>query len=380
MTSLSHEIVGINPHASTAGASDTMLPQQPSATGPETQNESTSELPLPFLRGDASLPGTITYTFNNHPVRVVMKDGEQWWAAEDVLSDIGCDWNGYSSIMRVPSAFRRIIPIVTPFGAQNVAALTKLGLIFFLVMSKKPEAFSLLTWLICDAFPSSRWAGCYGIPASANLTLVAKPTLSFIAGLPFLSHNSPVVSEDAITQTDKPEHHEARLASAKLAADAKALALHINQIKSLAELIDEEFTKVMASHKLYNLPVATSENTEMVEVSQMLGVGLDGLFEALVQLKVYRTYGEGPWGGGKIINNTHLGGAKPYFHLQWNENSTNPDGTIPHGIRTVVTPMGVQWLFTLLWEGRFNSILEKIPSNPDLASMNSNDCLLLERL
>jgi len=328
MTGFSHKIVGGNPNTSTAG-SKARNEQKP------------SDLAVSFLHGDDSIPGIITYLFDGRPVRVALIDGEPRLVAEDLFNALGSIWNGNSSVWHVPRDFRRIHPIRTPSGAENVPVLSIPGLLALLDTSSSPNAISVLRWVICEVLPSLHWSGQQN----------SKPERSY----PTVMSLSP-----------EPIN--------RLAANAKALAMEIKRLNARTNQVDSRLTQLMSSQRLYNPPIEIRKNMDLDEVADVMGIEFEGLLEALRQMKVLRRGCEGYWFKRNMPYITFLCGSKPYFKFRLTSNSNSQGGTEFDSILPIATPLGIKWLFSLLWAGRFNSSLKTAlpnPGHPSVIALNT---------
>lgn len=105
----------------------------------------------------------VQFSFQNHPVRVVMIDGEPWWVAKDVCDVLEYAWSGAASIRHVPGEWKGIDSVPTPFGDQQMNVLSEQGLYFFVARSDKPKALPFQKWLAGDVVPSIRKTGSYSV-------------------------------------------------------------------------------------------------------------------------------------------------------------------------------------------------------------------------
>jgi len=100
-------------------------------------------------------------SFEDHPVRIQMIDGEPWWVAKDVAEMLGYIWNGTECIKHVPEKWRGVRSVLTPSGNQQMALLSEQGLYWFLARSDKPAALPFQEWVAGDVIPSIRRTGRY---------------------------------------------------------------------------------------------------------------------------------------------------------------------------------------------------------------------------
>jgi len=174
-----------------------------------------------------------------------------------------------------------------------------------------------------------------------------------------------------------------------LAATSKALALQAKHLEDQGAQVDRLFTRAMATRGLYKFPVATVENKRLDEVAALMGVHLDGLIKKLRQMRVLlsnaRTWEGKAWivpNYSYISRKSYYCSSMPFFHSFLPDFlPTKTNDQVTQECLPFVTPQGVQWCYCRLWEGKFNAILEEIPSNPYPAFLNSPaGWLLMERL
>lgn len=107
----------------------------------------------------------LTYSFDNQPVRIVMRDGVPWWVAKDVAEALGYGWAGSASIRHIPDQWKGVNSVLTHSGLQDMAVLSEQGLYFFLGRSDKPKALPFQMWLAGDVVPSIHKNGMYATDA-----------------------------------------------------------------------------------------------------------------------------------------------------------------------------------------------------------------------
>lgn len=103
------------------------------------------------------------FTFEGHPVRVIMVDEQPWWVAKDVAEALGYTWSGTSRVAHVPEQWRGVTTVVTHNGEQEMITLSEQGLYFFLGRSDKQSAIPFQMWIAGEVVPSIRRTGAYGI-------------------------------------------------------------------------------------------------------------------------------------------------------------------------------------------------------------------------
>lgn len=107
--------------------------------------------------------GTMSFGFGDHPVRVLMIDGEPWFVLADLcralqISDI--------SIVRrrLDDALCQIHPIEDSLGrTQNVTIVSEPGMYEVIIRSDKPGAAEFRRWITGRVLPAIRKTGSYSI-------------------------------------------------------------------------------------------------------------------------------------------------------------------------------------------------------------------------
>ncbi|MBE0269785.1 hypothetical protein FG476_02005 [Xylella fastidiosa subsp. multiplex] len=107
----------------------------------------------------------IPFDFHSHVVRVVMRDGNPWFVAKDVMDalDYAATSNPARVTEHIPSEWKGVNPIHTLGGEQKLLCLAEPGLYFFLGRSDKPKALPFQKWLAGEVLPSIRKTGEYTV-------------------------------------------------------------------------------------------------------------------------------------------------------------------------------------------------------------------------
>ncbi|ALR01541.1 BRO-N domain-containing protein [Xylella fastidiosa] len=115
----------------------------------------------------------IPFDFHSHAVRVVMRDGNPWFVATDVMGalDYAATSNPARVTEHIPSEWKGVNPIHTLGGEQKLLCLAEPGLYFFLGRSDKPKALPFQKWLAGEVLPSIRKTGSYSASHSPAVTL-----------------------------------------------------------------------------------------------------------------------------------------------------------------------------------------------------------------
>lgn len=107
------------------------------------------------------------FTYNDHEVRTVERDGEPWW----VLADV-CNALGLSQPSRVASRLdedeKGVTKTHTPGGEQELTIINEPGLYTVILRSNKPEAKPFKRWITHDVLPAIRKTGQYATDGQAS--------------------------------------------------------------------------------------------------------------------------------------------------------------------------------------------------------------------
>lgn len=98
-------------------------------------------------------------------VRIIMRDGEPWFVAKDVLQALEyAESSAPAKILStIPDIWKGVNPIHTPGGQQEMLCLSEQGLYFFLGRSDKSKALPYQMWIAGDVVPSIRKTGNYSV-------------------------------------------------------------------------------------------------------------------------------------------------------------------------------------------------------------------------
>jgi prophage antirepressor-like protein len=105
-----------------------------------------------------SLP--VEFTFENHAVRTVIKDGEVWFIAADVCKALE-HTDTSKALSRLDEDEKGTTNIRTLGGDQNMLIVNEFGLYGLILTSRKPEAKRFKRWVIHEVLPSIRKTGRY---------------------------------------------------------------------------------------------------------------------------------------------------------------------------------------------------------------------------
>ncbi len=111
------------------------------------------------------------FNFDSHDIRRVMVGGNPWAVAKDVAEAIGISWQGGKTIAHVPTEWRGVGSVPTPSGDQEMALLSKQGLLFFLGRSDKPKALAMQKWAWGTVIPEVLETGSFSVAPAASSAL-----------------------------------------------------------------------------------------------------------------------------------------------------------------------------------------------------------------
>ena len=111
------------------------------------------------------------FSFGEHEVRVVVREGEPWFVAGDVAVALG--YRDAANAGRILADHQKGTQIVsTPSGDQRVTIINESGLYRLVLRSRKPEAEKFSDWVTGEVLPAIRKTGQYkAIPAAGSLTI-----------------------------------------------------------------------------------------------------------------------------------------------------------------------------------------------------------------
>jgi prophage antirepressor-like protein len=117
------------------------------------------------------------FNFSGHDVRVVMRDGEPWFAAADVCGVLAIK-NFRDSVRHLDADERGVVSTDTPARNQHgvipgqfeqLQVVSESGLYALVLRSRKPEARKFTKWVTSEVLPAIRKTGVYvGRPFAVN--------------------------------------------------------------------------------------------------------------------------------------------------------------------------------------------------------------------
>lgn len=108
-----------------------------------------------------ALAPTITpFSFDNHNIRVILRDAEPWFSASDVCTTLGIK-NHRDSLMHLDDDEKGVVSTDTLGGQQKISVVNESGLYALVLRSRKPEARKFAKWVTGEVLPTIRKTGAY---------------------------------------------------------------------------------------------------------------------------------------------------------------------------------------------------------------------------
>ena len=102
-----------------------------------------------------------SFSFKNMQVRVVIKDGEPWFAAHDVA--MALEYYKAADLTRLLKDDEKgMYKMQTLGGKQSLLFINEKGLYRAIFNSRKPEALAFQDWVFGEVLPAIRKQGFYG--------------------------------------------------------------------------------------------------------------------------------------------------------------------------------------------------------------------------
>ncbi|MCG0996815.1 Bro-N domain-containing protein [Acetobacter persici] len=107
----------------------------------------------------------IPFSFEEHAVRVLTREGEPWFVLADVCDvlEIG---NPTMAARRLDNDEKGVNTIETLGGQQDASIINESGLYTLILTSRKAEAKRFRKWVTAEVLPSIRKTGSYALPTS----------------------------------------------------------------------------------------------------------------------------------------------------------------------------------------------------------------------
>ena len=101
------------------------------------------------------------FSFKNMQVRIVIKDGEPWFAAHDVA--VALEYRDAEGLTRLLKEDEKgPYKTGTRGGEQSLLFINEKGLYRGIFNSRKPEALAFQDWVVGEVLPAIRKQGVYG--------------------------------------------------------------------------------------------------------------------------------------------------------------------------------------------------------------------------
>ena len=102
-----------------------------------------------------------SFSFKNMQVRIVVKDGEPWFAAHDVA--VALEYREAYNLTRILKGEEKgPHKVGTINGEQSLLFINEKGLYRAIFNSRKPEALAFQDWVFGEVLPAIRKQGVYG--------------------------------------------------------------------------------------------------------------------------------------------------------------------------------------------------------------------------
>lgn len=112
--------------------------------------------------------GPMIFMFGDQPVRIVMKDGEEWFVATDVCRALGYINTSQTISDHLDEDEKGVSTGYTPGGDQAQTIISESGLYTLALRSRKPQAQPFRRW-VAEVLRQIRKTGRYAMPQRAVL-------------------------------------------------------------------------------------------------------------------------------------------------------------------------------------------------------------------
>lgn len=129
---------------------------------------------------DTSSAKALTFPFDTHAVRALLRDGEPWFVAADVCAALGLD-DTSKAASRLDDDERGTNTVRTPFGDQQMLVINESGLYSLVLTSRKPEAKRFKKWVTSEVLPAIRRTGAYSEPGVTQPAVAHQTRVQYLA-------------------------------------------------------------------------------------------------------------------------------------------------------------------------------------------------------
>ncbi|MFO1100014.1 MAG: Bro-N domain-containing protein [Xanthobacteraceae bacterium] len=105
--------------------------------------------------------GTVPFSFEGQPVRIIDRDGNPWFVLADVCRVLEIE-QPTRAAERLDEDEKGVTTIHTPGGRQEMLIISESGLYSLVLTSRKPAAKRFKKWVTSEVIPSIRKTGGYG--------------------------------------------------------------------------------------------------------------------------------------------------------------------------------------------------------------------------
>lgn len=159
--------------------------------------------------------GIVPFNYREMTVRVVMVDGEPWFALSDLCAVLEIA-NTRNVAARLADDQKGVRSMDTPGGRQQMTVVNESGMYEVVIRSDKPEAVSFRRWITGEVLPQIRKTGGYGAQP-------ALPDITTPAGIAFMAEMFHDTAQKLVLVTNEKKCLEAAIErDAPLVAKAEA--------------------------------------------------------------------------------------------------------------------------------------------------------------
>jgi len=112
---------------------------------------------------DRTRPEVEAFAFGDHPIRVVLIDGDPWFVLADLCRAL--DLSAVGRVAgRLDEGVRQTHTLPTAGGPQQMTIVSEAGMYEVVIRSDKPDAAAFRRWVTNEVLPSIRRTGAYVTP------------------------------------------------------------------------------------------------------------------------------------------------------------------------------------------------------------------------